>query len=152
MKTKNADGMQAHSPKYEVYWEKIIDVEAFKAKRARQSSAEIWSFPRNLTKEEQKDRGLVLLGNRDWEYFLPEVRLMPLYNVFFLQLAQKVIAANPGKPLGIELMRRLWRLLIREVHDFVDEAERMTKLEEVICCIAEFCKSCLTILSCRPKL
>lgn len=97
----------------------------------RQSSGEIWSFPRNLTREEQKDKGLVLLGNRDWEYILPEVHLMPLYSVFFLELAKKVKAANPGKPLGIELMRRLWRLLIREVYDFVDEAEKSVKLEEV---------------------
>lgn len=66
---------------------------------------------------------------------------MPLYNVFFLQLAQKIIAANPGKPLGIELMRRLWRLLIREVYDFVDEVERMTKLEEVIRLISTVSKS-----------
>ena len=73
----------------------------------------------------------MLIGNHDWEYLLPEVQLMPLYNVFFLELAKKVIAANPGKPLGIELMRRLWRLLIREVYDFVSEAERTAKLDEV---------------------
>ncbi len=73
----------------------------------------------------------MLLGNRDWEYVLPEVQLMPLYHVFFLDLAKKVAAANPGKPLSIELMRRLWRLLIKEVHDFVSEAERTAKLEEV---------------------
>ena len=131
MKPEITDCKQAHSPRYEVFWQKILDVEAFKAKRARQSSADIWSFPRNLTREEQNDRGLVLLGNHDWEYFLPEVRLMPLYNVFFLELAKKVKTANPGKPLGIELMRRFWRLLIREVYDFVPEAERRAKLEEV---------------------
>lgn len=73
----------------------------------------------------------MLLGNRDWTYSLPEVQLMPLYHVSFLELAKKIIAANPGKPLGIELMRRLWRVLIRDVYDFVDEAERMAKLEEV---------------------
>ena len=74
---------------------------------------------------------MVLLGNHDWEYILPEIQLMPLYHVFFLELAKKVIAANPGKALNIELMRRLWRLLIREVYDFVNEAERAAKLEEV---------------------
>ena len=56
---------------------------------------------------------------------------MPLYHVFFLGLAKKVIAAIPGKALNIELMRRLWCLLIREVYDFVNEAERTAKLEEV---------------------
>lgn len=135
-----------------MYWERRLDGDAFKAKRTRQSSAAIHPFPRKLTKEEEKDRGLVLLGNHDWEYFLPEVHLMPLYNVSFLGLATKVKAANPGKPLGIELMRRMWRLLIREVYDFVDEAERMAKLEEVTRFIAKFCKSCLTILGCRPEL
>ena len=73
----------------------------------------------------------MLLGNRDWEYVLPAVQLMPLYHVFFLELAKEVAGANPGKPLGIELMRRLWRLLIREVYDFVSEAERTAKLDEV---------------------
>ncbi|KAF6221864.1 hypothetical protein HO133_001832 [Letharia lupina] len=121
---------QAHSPKYEVYWQKRLDAEAFKAKRARQSSAEFWSFPRQLSNEEQKDKGVVLLGNHDWEYILPEVQLMPLYHVFFLELAKKVKAANPGKSLTIELMRRLWRLLIREVYDFVNEAEITAKTEE----------------------
>ena len=71
------------------------------------------------------------MGNHDWEYILPEVQLMPLYNVFFLELAKKIVATNPGKPLSIELMRRLWRLLVREVYDFVDEAEKTAKLEEV---------------------
>lgn len=74
---------------------------------------------------------MVLLGNHDWEFILPEVQLMPLYHVFFLELAKKVVAANPGRALNIELMRRLWRLLIREVYDFVNEAERAAKLEEV---------------------
>lgn len=73
----------------------------------------------------------MLLGNHEWEYVLPEIQLMPLYHVFFLELAKRVIAANPGKPLGIELMKRLWRLLIREVYDFVSEDERTAKLEEV---------------------
>lgn len=73
----------------------------------------------------------MLLGNHDWEYILPEVQLMPLYHVFFLELAKKVKAANPGKSLTIELMRRLWRLLIREVYDFVNEAEITAKTEEV---------------------
>ena len=100
-------------------------------KRERQSSAEFFSFPRSLTKEEQKDKGAVLLGNHEWEYLLPEVQLMPLCDVFFLELAKKVRVANPGKPLGLELMRRLWRVLIREVYDFVNEAEKMAKLEEV---------------------
>ena len=78
-----------------------------------------------------KDKGTVLLGNHQWEYILPEVQLMPLYHVFFLELAKRIIAANPGKPLGIELMRRLWRLLIRELYDFVSEDERTAKLDEV---------------------
>ena len=97
----------------------------------RQSSADIWSSPRQLSKEERKDKGVVLLGNHDWEYTLPEVQLMPLYQVFFLDLAKKIRAANPGKRLSIELMRRLWRLLIREVYDFVNEAERTAKLQDV---------------------
>lgn len=73
----------------------------------------------------------MVLGNHDWEYIVPDVQLMPLYDVFFLEVAQKIIAANPGKSLPIELMRRLWRLLISEVYDFVNEAERTAKLEEV---------------------
>ena len=56
---------------------------------------------------------------------------MPLSHVGFLDLAKKIITANPGKALGIELMRRLWRLLMREVYDFVDEAAKTEKLEEV---------------------
>lgn len=129
--TQKTNAQQAHCPKYEVYWQKRLDADAFKAKRAHQSSADFWSFPRQLSKDEQKDKGVVLLGNHDWEFFLPEVQLMPLYHVFFLELAKKVILANPGKLLTIELMRRLWRVLIREVYDFVNEAERMAKLEEV---------------------
>lgn len=80
----------------------------------------------------------MLLGNHDWEYILPEVQLMPLYHVFFLELAKKVKAANPRKSLTIELMRRLWRLLIREVYDFVNEAEITAKMEEVRPCLRIF--------------
>ncbi|CAD6579079.1 MAG: hypothetical protein ASARMPRED_008948 [Alectoria sarmentosa] len=127
---QNSNVQQVHSPKYEVYWQKRLDGDAFKGKRARQKRALIWSFPRQLTEDEREDKGMVLLGNHDWEYILPEIQLMPLYHVFFLELAKKVIAANPGKALNIELMRRLWRLLIREVYDFVNEAERAAKLEE----------------------
>lgn len=128
---EDANAKQAHSPKYEIYWQKRLDADAFTAKRARQKSAEIWSFPRRLSREEKKDDGMILLGNREWEYILPEVQLMPLYDVFFLELAKKVLAANPGKSLTLTLMERLWRLLIREVYDFVDEVERKAKLEEV---------------------
>lgn len=131
MEPENTNVQQAHSPKYEVYWQKRLDADAFKAKRASQSSAEFWSFPRQLSKDEQNQKGIVILGNHDWEYILPEIQLMPLYHVFFLELAKKIIAANPGKPLSIELMRRLWRLLIREVYDFVNETEKKAKLEEV---------------------
>ena len=75
--------------------------------------------------------GLVILGNHDWDYTLPEVRLMPIYDVFFLELAKKVKLANPGNVLGLELMRCLWHLLIREVYDFEDETVKLAKLEEV---------------------
>ena len=100
--------------------------------RQRQSGAGFWPFPRYLSKEEvKKDRGMLIMGNLVWEYIIPEVCLMPLYHVDFLVLAKKIIDANPERPLSIEMMRKIWRVLVKEVYDFVQEPERTAKLLEV---------------------
>lgn len=56
---------------------------------------------------------------------------MPLYHVNFLALAKKAMDANPDKRLNIEMMRRLWRMLIDVVYAFDDESARTAKLLEV---------------------
>ena len=45
--------------------------------------------------------------------------------------AKKIMDANPEKPLNLQMMRRLWRMLIKVVYDFADESERMAKLLDV---------------------
>ena len=71
------------------------------------------------------------MGNLEWEYIIPEVALLPLYHVDFMVLAKKVMDVNPGRCLNIEMMRRLWRVLMKEVYDFAQESERTAKLLEV---------------------
>ena len=77
---------------------------------------------------QQKNKGVLI---HDWEYLLPEVQLLPIYDVFFLEAKKKVKMAYPGKPLSLELMRYFWGLLIRDVNDFVDMANIRARLEEV---------------------
>ena len=56
---------------------------------------------------------------------------MPIYDVFFLEVAKKVKVANAGKPFSLELIRRFQRVLIQKLYDFVDEVDKRGKLEEV---------------------
>lgn len=100
--------------------------------RQRESSTGFWPFPRYLSAEEVKnDRGMLIMGNLDWEYIIPEIALSPLYVVHFSALGKKIMVANPERPLNIGIMRRLWRMLMKEVYDFVPESERTAKLLEV---------------------
>lgn len=115
-----------------MFWQKRNDLAGYKAKIRNQTNATFWPFPRHATRDEFKDdNGILILGNSDWEYIIPEVHLMPLYHIHFLALAKKTIEANPDKRLNIEMMRRLWRKLIKVVYDFDDESARTAKLLEV---------------------
>lgn len=118
---------------FEIFWQKRNDVESFEAKRIRQreSSSGFWPFPRYLSREEvKKDRGMLIMGNLEWGYIIPEVALFPLYHVHFMVFAKKVMDANPGRSLNIEMMKRLWRKLMMKVYDFAQESERTAKLLE----------------------
>ena len=130
----DVDARQAQCPLFDIFWQKRDDSEGFgvKRERQRQSGAGFWPFPRYLSREEvKKDRGMLIMGNLVWEYIIPEVCLMPLYHVDFLVLAKKIVDANPERSLSIGMMRRIWRVLVKEVYDFVQEPERTAKLLEV---------------------
>lgn len=119
---------------FESFWQKINDIEGYKAKRERQrnNNAGVRPFLRQLSRTEvSRDRGMLVIGNSDWEYIIPKINLMPLDHVDFLVLAKRITDANPQRPLKVELMRSLWRMLMKEVYDFVQEPNRTAKLLEV---------------------
>ena len=74
---------------------------------------------------------MLVIGNINGEYIIPEINLLPLDHVEFLALAQKVMDTNPQKNLRLETMNTLWRILMTDVYDFVQESEKVAKLLEV---------------------
>ena len=120
---------------FEDFWQKRNNVEGYRAKRERQRStgAGFWPFPRRLSrKERDRDRGTMIIGSPDWEYIIPELNLTALDHIDFLALAKRIMKANPQKSLTVEMMRDIWRMLMNDVYDFVQESERTAKLRNVI--------------------
>ena len=128
------DARKVQSPMFEDYWQKKNNVDGYRAKRERQRTADagFWPFPRRLSrKERDRDRGTLIIGSSDWEYIVPELNLTPLDHVKFLALAKRIMKANPQRSLKLEMMKAFWRMLMKEVYDFVQESERTSKLLEV---------------------
>lgn len=64
-----------HDLLYETFWQKRDNIESYKAKREsqREKKADFWLPIRHLgRKERNKDRGMLVIGNIDGEYIIPD--------------------------------------------------------------------------------
>lgn len=81
--------------------QKTEDVEEYRAKRERQrkTNADIWPLLRRLSRiARNRNRGMSIVGDADREIIIPQLNLMALEQLNFLENAKKITKSIPKRP------------------------------------------------------
>ena len=126
--------LQLSCPLIQKFWDKRIDDEAFKQKRAKQRESSFHVIDRKFTEEERKEHKFAIIMTHavHGDVVVPDIALYSLHRISYLDLVRKVLAANPTKNLDLFILNELWDAILSKVYDY-EYDWREDKKNEVSC-------------------
>ena len=111
---------QMSCPLIETLWEKRVDEEAFRHKRAKQSESGFHTIKRKPTERERKKHlyAAIMTHTLHGDVIVPDILLRPLNKISYLDLIHKILTANPTKNLDLFVLYDLWEAILTKIYDY----------------------------------
>lgn len=126
----NHKPLQVDCPLIEAIWRRHTDAVALLKVQAKHTLSGFWP----IGAEGKDDRGALIVGNATQNFTIPEVLLLPIKSIHFVELSKKVIKSNVNRSTCVvdyATMRELWRTLVEKLYYYEPEDVRQAKLTEV---------------------
>lgn len=123
--------LQTACPLVEGLWEKRADADAFKRKRAKQTESGFHIISREPTKDELKEYpfGIIMTHSVHGDVVVPDIALLPLCRLSYLDLTRKILVANPTKDLDMFILCELWEAILTKIYDYEYDWRATKKFE-----------------------
>ena len=115
------------------FWETRENKKAFEEKKREQQGGSGFRVAGRGLSATEKERfpWATVMQDSDGELLVPDVFLAPIQEINFVNLALRVLVANPLKMIDHDRMMNLFSATICEIYDFEGKPMKESKLDEV---------------------
>ena len=119
---------QKSSPLAMDFWEKYTEPRKFLSRKSQEAKTSFRALPRD---KHNQHKGTVVLSDGIAKLLVPDIDLLSLQNVSYLDVVWKVHRASSGDHMPEATMGRIWEGIVINVFHFEAESLKVTKLAEV---------------------
>lgn len=118
---------QKSSPLAMDFWEKYTDPRTFLSRKSQEAKTSFRALPRH---KHNQYKGTVVLSDGIAKILVPDIDLLSLQNVSYLDVVWKIHQARSGDHMPEATMGRIWEGIVINIFHFEAESLKVTKLAE----------------------
>lgn len=118
---------QISSPLTTDFWEKHTDPGKFLIRKTQEAKTSFRALPRD---KHNQQKGSIVLSNGITKILVPDIDLVSLKSVNYLDIVRNIHQANKGEHMSAAKMDRIWEGIVINVYHFESESTKLCKLAE----------------------
>ena len=111
------------------FWEKYKEPGKFISRKSNEARTSFRALPRN---RQNQNKGSILLGDGITKVLIPDIGLLSLHNLSYLDVILKVYQANGSDYIFETSMGRIWVGIVSNVFHFEVQSMKIAKVAETI--------------------
>ena len=111
------------------FWEKYKEPGKFLSRKSKEARTSFRALPRD---RQNQNKGSIVLGDGITKVLIPDIGLLSLHNLSYLDVVSKVYQANGSDHIFETSMGRIWVGIVSNVFHFEVESMKVAKVAETI--------------------
>ena len=120
---------QTSCPMIMDFWEKYKEPGKFLSRKSKEAATSFRALPRD---RQNQNKGYIVLGDGITKVLIPDIDLLSLQNLSYLEVVSKVYHANGSDHIFETSMGRIWAGIVTNVFHFEVESMKVAKVAETI--------------------